>query len=697
LIVVSFTDFYAGLFGLIAVIVTNSVGFLMGFDKRTVARGLYGFNSLLVGLGLGIYYEPSVIILLIIVLASVFTLFISVSLQGVLGKYGIPYLSIPFIIGAWVVTLAAREFSSIGLSERGIFTFNELYTLGGSSMVHLYEWWNSIEIGRPIRIYFISLGAILFQYNIFAGMVIAAGLLLQSRISFSLSIIGFFTAYLFYEFTGTSISELNYSYIGFNYILTSIALGGFFIIPSVRSYLWVIFLVPVVAILTISLSSIFSLFSLPVYALPFNIVVLLFLYILKFRVNPSGSLAEVFIQQNSPEKNLYSHTNHMLRFRPGLVSVKLPFFGIWQVSQGHNGEHTHKGDWRHAWDFIITDRDGKQYRGEGNNLSDYYCYNKPVVAVADGVVEHIIDNVEDNVVGDTNILENWGNSVIIKHADFLYSSVSHLIPGSITVKEGMRIKQGEIVGKCGNSGRSPYPHLHFQMQETPYIGSRTLNYPVSYYIGHSGKTFTLNNFAMPVEGMRISNIEVNEMIKIAFDFIPGRKMSFEVNTNGIESIERWEVFTDEYNNSYIKCIDSGAIAYFENDGNMLMFRHYEGKRNGLLYYFYLSAFKVQQGFYPSLEVRDNYPLNLITRGPILFLQDFIAPFYKFLGSSYKLKYKSIDSAVSPSKIEFESIAENSIAGRVFRTVSMQLLLGKSGITSLKVEGKRININARCTE
>ncbi|MCD4769193.1 MAG: urea transporter, partial [Bacteroidales bacterium] len=467
LLIVSFADIYAGIFGLIAVLVTNLLGFAMGFDKKTVAKGLYGFNSLLVGLGLGIYFQPGPVMLLIIILASVLTLFVSVTLQGVIGKYGLPYLSIPFIIGAWIVTLATREFTSLGISERGIFTFNELYTLGGSSMVQLYDWWNSIEFARPFKIYFISLGAILFQYNIIAGIIISIGLLLHSRISFTLSLVGFFTAYLFYEITGADISDLNYSYIGFNYILTSIAIGGFFIIPSWRSYLWVIMLVPLVAILTISLSSVFLVFSLPVYALPFNIVVLLFLYVLKFRLKPSVDLSEVIIQQNTPEKNLYSFKNDIIRFRHGLTSIKLPFFGTWEVSQAHNGEHTHKGEWKHAWDFVITGNNGSQFRNEGDNLIDYFCYNKPVVAPADGIIEYVTDGVPDNIIGQANIRENWGNTIVIKHGDYLFSSLSHLVPDSITVKEGEKVREGDIIARCGNSGRSPYPHLHFQLQSTP--------------------------------------------------------------------------------------------------------------------------------------------------------------------------------------------------------------------------------------
>ena len=269
LILVSFIDIYAGLAGIMSVIITNLTGTLMGFDRNVILKGIYGFNSLLVGLCLGIFFSPGIVLFVIILLAAVLTLFIAISLQGVIGKYGLPYLSIPFLITAWIMTLATRNMSFLGISERGIFTLNELYTIGGHKIVQMYEWWNNVEFIRPLKIYFISLGAILFQYNVLSGIIIAAGILYHSRIAILLSLLGFFTAYFFYDFVGADISEMNYSYIGFNYILTSIALGGFFIIPSVRSYLWSILLIPIVAIFTISFSTLFASATLPVYALPF--------------------------------------------------------------------------------------------------------------------------------------------------------------------------------------------------------------------------------------------------------------------------------------------------------------------------------------------------------------------------------------------------------------------------------------------
>ena len=698
LMVVTFFDLYAGLFGFLSVIITNLSGFLLGFDKKTISKGVFGFNSLLVGLGLGIYFEPGFQLFMIILLGAILTLLISVSLQGVIGKYALPYLSIPFLLSIWIMTLATREFAALGISERGIYTFNDLYTIGGDPLVRIYEWWNELHLPGSLRVYFISLGAILFQFNLLSGIILAIGLLLFSRISFTLSLIGFYTAFLFYDIIGANISELSYSYIGFNYILTSIAVGGFFIIPSKRSYLWVVILIPIVAMITISLSKVFAIFSLPIYSLPFNMVVLLFLYSLKFRLKPSLSLSEVLIQHNSPEKNLYAFQNDVLRFRQhGKVPISLPFLGSWSVSQAHEGEHTHKDEFRHAWDFVITDTEGQQYMGSGDLLTDYYCYDKIVLAPADGTVELVRDRVADNVVGEINLKENWGNTVIIKHDEHLYSSLNHLKEGSVKVKEGDSIKKGDVIGRCGNSGRSPYPHLHFQMQETPYIGSVTLEYPISYYILHSKAGFSLKSFAFPGLNEMASNIEASDLLFNAFHFIPGKRYLFDMVMNGEQKQSSWEVNTDPYNNAYIKCHQSGALAYFINDGNLLYFTHYSGDKKCLLYYFFMAAFQVQQGFYQDLTITDRYPLNLIYSQPLLGLQDVLAPFWIFLRSDFQMSYDWIDSDMAPSEIRLVSSARNSVAGKALSSFSFTLLLNQQGIHKFTVASKNLQLEAICTE
>ena len=698
LMLITFFDLYAGLMGLLSVIVTNLTGFLLGFDRRNIARGVFGFNSLLVGLGLGIYFKPDLLLIVVVIMAAILTLLIAVSLQGVIGKYALPFLSVPFLLAIWIMTLATREFTALGISERGIYTFNDLYTIGGDLLVRVYEWWNNVDLARSLRIYFLSLAAILFQFNLLSGILLATGLLLFSRIAFSLSLIGFYTAFLFYELIGANISEVSYSYIGFNYILTSIAVGGFFIVPSKRSYFWVVLLIPIVAMITISLSRVLAVFSLPVYSLPFNLVVLLFLYALKFRLEPSLKLAEVLIQHNSPEKNLYAFHNDVVRFRHReKVRIRLPFLGAWTVSQAHDGEYTHKDEFRHAWDFVITNSEGSQYMGSGDRLTDYHCYDKMVVAPADGTIAFVADHIPDNPVGEVNLKDNWGNTVVIRHDEHLYTSLSHLKEGTIRVSEGDRVKEGDEIGRCGNSGRSPYPHLHFQVQATPYIGSVTLKFPVSHYILHSCQPFSLESYAYPRKDDLVSNIERNDLLHRAFHLIPGKRFHFTVKGSTDMKEAAWEVNTDAYNNPYIRCEQSGAMAYFINDGDLIYFTHYNGKKKTLLYYFFLAAFQVQQGFYQDLVIPDRYPLNLIFRHPLLALQDFVAPFWTFLGSEFECRYEWIDNEMSPSEIRLRSAARNLISGKLFRRLDFCITINEKGIHTFEMDSGKTHMEATCAD
>lgn len=688
LILATFVDFYTGAFGLFAVVVTNLIAYWLGLNKYKITEGFFGFNSLLVGLGLGIYFQPGALLLLIVFLAAILTLFISVSLEGMIGKYALPYLSIPFVISLWILTLASREFMKLGLNERGIYTLNDLYIIGGGSLVKLYEWWNNIPLPSSIRSYFLSLGAILFQYNLFTGVILAVGLLTYSRIGFTLSLIGFYTAYLFYMLIGAKFSEVHYSYIGFNYILSSIALGGFFLVPNRNSYLWVVLIVPLVAIVTISLSSILEPYFLPVYSLPFNLVALVFLYVLKFRVNNKANLNPVYIQQNSPEKNLYSFLNFKERFgKETPIPIHLPFHGEWTVTQGHNGEYTHKGSWRHAWDFQIKNDEGKTYEDSGDFVGDYYCYGKNIVAPAMGIIEAIIDDVPDNIIGEKNLEYNWGNTIVIKHTEYLFSKLSHLKPQSVEVKIGQKVEQGDLLAKCGNSGNSPYPHLHFQLQGTPHIGSKTIDYPLSNYLKKLDDRLELMTTASPSRDDVVMNIQVNSALRKAFHLTPGQKFMFELSEPIGANVE-WEVKIDYYLNKYIECDTSKSRAYFKVDEAMLYFTHFEGDRKSLLYYFYLAAFKVCFGYSKGLRIVDTYPINMVFRPNQHFIHDFLAPFIQYMKGKYSLSYKGAENSLAETQITLNATTYALVFNNERDRIITSIHVDGTGLSRIEINHKK---------
>ncbi len=651
LLMLTFIDWHTGVAGLLSVVVSHSLALMLGLNHTQVEKGSYGFNALLTGLGLAFFFGPSPVFFLVLVVGAVLSLFISVMLQGLLGKYGLPFLSLPFIFALWMLNLGSVDFSYLGLSERGVFSLNHLFGLGGKRLVDLVLWWNDWTLPSAITTYFKSLAAILFMQDVLPGVIVAVGLLLYSRMALSLSLLGFVTALFFYQIIGADFSSLNYSYIGFNYILTSIALGGFFLVPSWRSYLISLLIIPLVATFSIGFSRLLATWYLPVYALPFNLSVLMVLYVLKMREKPSNKLSEVYIQHNSPEKNFYAVHNFNQRFgNKREVSIGLPFFGAWTVNQGHAGDITHRGEWQYAWDFVITGDDGKEYINDGGLLTDYYCYDKQVVAPAAGVVEQVIENVADNVIGETNLVQNWGNTIVVKVDEFLYYKLSHLKPNSVVVKTGDPVKEGQVLARCGNTGRSPYPHLHFQIQETPYVGSPTTRYAICNYLVNSEGGRQLVTYDFPGLGETVENIYPLSLLRNALQFKPGQRLTW--TGNGDEVV--WEVKTTIYNETYLECQKTGAKAWFECGGAVFWFTHFEGPRRTLLYLFYLGLYKVPLTFEAGLQVTDTYPVNLVFSKINRWGQDFVAPFRVLLRATYQMQFRKIDDPTFPTHLTFES-------------------------------------------
>lgn len=651
LVIVSFFDVSAGLSGLLSVITANLAASILKFDRWSTTKGFYGFNSLLVGLGLGYYYELTLAITIIAILAGFLTLLITIAFQGILSKYYLPYLSLPFVFCVWIVLNAGGMVNGAIDNQSGVYIINKLFSIGGNPLVNLHQWWVGNITSHFLNSYFLSLGAIFFQFNVLAGVVVCISLLLYSRIAFLLSLIGYIVAYSAYTLLGMDMTQLGYSLIGYNFILGAIAIGGYFYIPSKQSFFWAFAITPIIALAAAGLFGLLKPFSLPLLSLPFCLVLLTFIYSLRFRTI-QRKFKEVVVQEGTPERNLYSHQSFTKRFPNfGWLQIKLPFYGEWCISQGHHGEQTHKGEWANAWDFVITNSEEKQYSDEGTNLKDYYCYGQNVIAPADGVVVAAEDGIADNKLGDVNTIKNWGNTVIIKHFEGFYTKLSHLQMGSIGVRVGDNVHYSQVIGRVGNSGRSPYPHLHFQIQPTPYIGSKTLKHPLFAYL-ENGKE--IRTFSYPTSGQKIKAIEENPLLKRAFNMIPGTEMNWTIKSPKGTTTNRWEVFTTTYNKSYIYCHTTKSIAYFHSDGIFFYFTQFIGDRKSLLYSFFLAAFRIPLAYVDGFTATDYLPVNLTHKGWRLFLQDLAASFHLFLRTSIEVKMLRFGSEFDSKRIEYHS-------------------------------------------
>jgi len=148
----------------------------------------------------------------------------------------------------------------------------------------------------------------------------------------------------------------------------------------------------------------------------------------------------------------------------------LPFEGEWLViAGGISKESSHSwlmGSQRYAYDFVIVDEHGHSFKDSEESMvdGDYYCYNQNILAPADGTIVEI-RNSDSNIIGEGDWIKDLrGNYIVIKHMGNEYSLLAHLKRDSILVNLGQKVKCGDIIAKCGNTGSSSEPHLHFQLQ-----------------------------------------------------------------------------------------------------------------------------------------------------------------------------------------------------------------------------------------
>ena len=127
---------------------------------------------------------------------------------------------------------------------------------------------------------------------------------------------------------------------------------------------------------------------------------------------------------------------------------------------------------RYSYDFVPVDAEGRMAIGDEARNESYLGFGRPVRAPADGVVVAALDSRPDDHSFDPGELKEapnalFGNYVVIRHADGLFSVLGHIHQASLKVKVGDTVKAGQPVAAIGASGSSLFPHLHYQLMTGP--------------------------------------------------------------------------------------------------------------------------------------------------------------------------------------------------------------------------------------
>ncbi|MGH6762549.1 MAG: urea transporter [Phyllobacterium sp.] len=238
-------------------------------DKSLIRDGLFGFNGALVGLALVAFTSenfrtgavPSAYLFAYIIFAAALTSIVFSSISTLLGPHKVAALTMPFVLVGWLFLFAVLKFDNIDAGPLAKPISPDQYP---SDIAYILPTWY-MGIGNAI-------GQIFFQDNWVSGYLIIIGIAAHSRISAGMALMGATVAALVAVLYGAPEGAIRDGLFGYNAALTAIALGGFFLVLTIRSFIYTLFGIVVTTWLWASVAIFLAPIGMPVLTSTFVIV-----------------------------------------------------------------------------------------------------------------------------------------------------------------------------------------------------------------------------------------------------------------------------------------------------------------------------------------------------------------------------------------------------------------------------------------
>jgi urea transporter len=287
----------AGLLGLAA---STLAAYLLGADRTLIRNGLFGFNGILVGIGLAFFLEFDLLLAVYIIPGAVVSTIVMMALINLLTPWDMPALTAPFVLTAWLLLFGVYQFESLTPSELIAPAAPDPATVVQTELRELATGAGGLTAANLAHGFFRGVGEVMFQDNLLTGVIFLVAILVNSRISAAFAALGSAVALLTALVLGGDGVAIYHGLYGFNAVLSAIALGGLFFVLTWKSALYALlaaaFSVPVFAAIAVLLSPI----GMPVLTAPFVLTTWLFLWPKAgFRVLEPVALGDVTTAENT--------------------------------------------------------------------------------------------------------------------------------------------------------------------------------------------------------------------------------------------------------------------------------------------------------------------------------------------------------------------------------------------------------------
>ena len=254
--------------GLVAVVAGTLTAQWLRVDESELNAGLYGFNAYLTGLALPTFMAPSLQLWVYVVLGGAVSVVVMLAMVKVFKSWGVSVLTAPFVLISWLLLLGTNAFS--GLQGSALPPAGVIVPIDPAAA-------NPLQLGEFLQGLLSSISQVFLKGHGPAALLLLAGLAVSSLPAAVFALLGAVVGLITAHALGAESQLITAGLLGFNPVLTAIALGAVFYRPSLRVVLYTLLATVLSVIVQGAMIAALTPFGIPTLTASFVLVTWLFL------------------------------------------------------------------------------------------------------------------------------------------------------------------------------------------------------------------------------------------------------------------------------------------------------------------------------------------------------------------------------------------------------------------------------------
>jgi urea transporter len=268
-----------GGFALLGLATSTLTAYLLGVDRALIRNGLFGFNGILVGIGLAFFLDYNGLLIGYVILGAAISTVAMMALANLFSVWDMPALTAPFVLTTWLLLFAVLVFANLRPNLLIAPAAPDVRILPPTALREAATGAGAIGLTptNMTNALFRGIGEVMFQDKLATGVIFLFAIFVNSRISalFALlaSALGALTAWT----VGASGIAIFHGLYGFNAVLAAIALGGIFFVLTWRSAIYALAAALFSTLVFAAVSVFLAPIGMPALTAPFVLVTWIFL------------------------------------------------------------------------------------------------------------------------------------------------------------------------------------------------------------------------------------------------------------------------------------------------------------------------------------------------------------------------------------------------------------------------------------